>query len=206
MNQGLIVVNLWGRPTPSQSTTMSKQQWYRWRKKNTGQGVKRSRISNPVTEGKLISPLWVSFFPSVEERVWSRWRLKGFLSLCSGNSVRPLTSDRARLLLLSTHSLLFIHLIIMWSCQEGEHPSKELLKFYSEFYKFLFPAFGPQIRLYVSYSHSEVGGDEQRAKEKCEHTSRVDEMRVTAQCHKKGQSRRYRGQNYRLGRSKQTLE
>lgn len=48
---------------------MSKQQGYGGKKKYMGQGVRRSKINNPVTKGKLMSPLRVSFSASVEERV-----------------------------------------------------------------------------------------------------------------------------------------
>lgn len=58
---------------------------------------------------------------------------KSLRILCSRDSVGPLTSDRAWLFLLSMGNLLFIYL----SSQEGDHPSEELLKGHSKFYKFL---------------------------------------------------------------------
>lgn len=152
-----------------------------------------------------MSPPWVSPSLSVKERVWTSWHLQALLILGTENHVGPQTSDRARPLLPSMNSLLFIHLVITSSCQEGEHPSKELLKFYSKFYKFLFPAFWPQIRLYVSYRYSEVGIEEERQGKVWTYKwGGWDDS--YAQGHKKGQSWRYRGQNYRLGGSKQTLE
>lgn len=69
MYQGLLVAKMRGRWCPSYCPAVHQQQWC-WGK-NTGEGVRRSRISNHVTKGKLMSPLWVSFSPSVKERAWN---------------------------------------------------------------------------------------------------------------------------------------
>lgn len=113
---------------------------------NTGEGVKRSSVSNPVAKA-TVGHLLGFISPLGKEKVGSRWHLKALPAVPGTVSGRcPVTELCSSS---STGSFPSIHLIIMSGCQAGEPPSKELLRFYSKFCKF-FCASWLQMRLYIA--------------------------------------------------------